>query len=120
MSAPLLTLIRALLARSSSHAALPLPAPAHPSLRTARTRPRHPYDEATAAKRNRYGAKVFFYAAQVIDPYEVNRDPKIPDDMAGVSALPESDVGDWAWLHKDELAERMDGALGEYLQHLLN
>jgi len=82
--------------------------------------PSHPYDEATAAKRNLYGAKVFFYAAQVIDPYEVNRDPKIPDDMAGVSALPGSDVGDWAWLRKDELGGHLDGELCEYLQHLLN
>ena len=72
------------------------------------------------AKRNLYGAKIFFYSAQVIDPYEVNRDPKIPDDMAGVAALPGSGVADWAWLRKDELGERIDSELCAYLKHLLN
>lgn len=62
------------------------------------------YPEEIQKARNQYGAKVFFYRAQLI---------------AGSIKLETKLYKDYAWVTKDELAEYFDEDMTEYLQAIL-
>ena len=67
-----------------------------------------------------YGTKMFFYASQVIDPYERTRDPKQKDDTRGVRLHDGGGCSDWAWVTKGELGEYLDSDMAGFLQHALS
>ena len=73
---------------------------------------RHAYDEATQQRTKKYGAKVFYYSALVIDPYE-----SIFSEEEAASALQPYDGLEW--LRRDEIAGNVEVELGEYLGYLL-
>jgi hypothetical protein len=72
---------------------------------------RQPYDEATQLRTHKYGAKVYFFSALVVDPYE--------HIWAETGATARKPHGGLAWLRRAEVAAEVDPELGEYLGHLL-
>jgi len=87
------------------------------------------FDEPTQQQLGAYGAKLFFYNAQVVNPYEkwaphVGDGNKEDFNMQGVTLRPDGDYDEMAWLTKAELSERMRDPsapdLPEYLLGMLD